>query len=105
MPRATKGTVGRAVGLTLLRYRVAWDNDVAMTSVLERNFVPESEWRQFRIDEKRAAEAAKAIEEVEAAEITEPAPADADPPAESAGDDRMAALLAKSKAARAAKQG
>ena len=114
VPEGTAGKVGRSVGLTLTRYRVAFDNGVDITSVTHTKLVKEDEWDDYR--ERREAGDA----EVQAQAVTEPAAAGdagntgsaaaaADPNntgnTGSAADDRLAALLAKSKAAKAKKLG
>jgi hypothetical protein len=98
VPEGTAGTVRGTVGLTLPRHRVEFDNGHFVTSVARPNLVLEDEWDDFVAERERAAEA-------EAQEAAAPAAA---PEAVAAGDgddagpadDRLAALLAKSKAAR-----
>lgn len=102
VPEGTAGKVGRSVGMTLVRYRVAFDNGTEMTSVAASKLVPEDDWDEFKeTREREAAEAAeRAARPAEAAGAAAPA---ADAPDEGGGspaDDRLAALLAKSKAAR-----
>jgi len=86
----------------LTRYRVAFDNGASFNSVAHTKLVPEGEWESFQ--EERSAAAAKA-----AAGETEAAAAPADAISEDGGaapaDDRMAKLLARSKAAREKKAG
>lgn len=98
VPEGTAGKVGRSIGMALVRYRVAFDNGTDLTSVAASKLVPEDDWDEFK--ENREREAAEAAER--AAQPAE-APAAADAPAAGGGspaDDRLAALLAKSKAAR-----
>ncbi len=109
VPEGTPGKVGRAVGLTLTRYRVRFDNEVEFTSVAADKLVRADEWNDFR--ERREAERAAAAEQAarQAAAAAEasaaPTAPAADAPAEDspAADPRLAALMAKSKAAKAAK--
>jgi len=101
VPEGTAGKVGRSVGMALVRYRVAFDNGTEMTSVAASKLVAEDDWDEFK--ENREREAAAAAERA-ARPAEAPAPAAAaDAPAEggsSPADDRLAALLARSKAAR-----
>jgi hypothetical protein len=103
VPEGTAGRVGRSVGLTLTRYRVAFDNDVDLVSVTHTNLVKEDEWDEFR--EQRDADAAAEAADEEASTAAEVEPKADDRAANSPTDDRLAALLAKSKAAKAAKAG
>ena len=103
VPEGTPGKVGRSVGMHLTRYRVAFDNGTSFNSVAHTKLVPEGEWETFQ--EEREAAAAKA-----AAGATEAAAAPAAAAEESAGgdapaDDRLAKMLARSKAAREKKAG
>ena len=127
VPEGTPGKCGRGLGFAIKRYRVRFDNDVEAMSVAHSKLVPEDEWSQFlakraraeieaateraRIAEARAAAAESrglpaASAEAPATE-TAPAPAPAaEAPAETsgsdeAGDPRLAALLSRSKSARA----
>ncbi len=105
VPEGTAGKVGRSVGMTLVRYRVAFDNGVAMTSVAAPKLVPEDEWDEFRENRERAA-----VEAAERASRPPEAPAAEAPATDAAAggspaDDRLAALLARSKAAREKKAG
>lgn len=100
-PEGTPGKVGRAVGMAITRYRVAFDNGTSFNSVAASKLVPEAEWEDFQANREQAEAAAAAK-----------ATATAEAPAESAGDgaaapadDRLAALLARSKAARERKAG
>ena len=104
VPEGTPGKVGHAIGMALVRYRVAFDNGAEKTSVANTKLVREGEWEDFR--ENREREAAQAAERaLDAAEAPSAAAAsgggDDAPPV----DDRLAALLARSKAAKAKKQG
>jgi len=99
VPEGTAGKVGRSVGLTLTRYRVAFDNGVDITSVTHTKLVKEDEWEDYR--ERR--EAGEAADQAEPA--AEPAATEDGGAAGAPGDDRLAALLAKSKAAKAKKLG
>ncbi len=103
VPEGTPGKLGRSVGMHLVRYRVAFDNGTSFNSVAHTKLVPEGEWETFQ--EEREAAAAKA-----AAGATEAAAAPAAAAEESAGgdapaDDRLAKMLARSKAAREKKVG
>lgn len=102
VPEGTAGALGRAVGLTLTRYRVAFDNGTDLTSVTHHNLVKEDEWDEFR-EARQAAEAAAAAGEAAAPAAPEEAEPAGDDKAGSPADDRLAALLAKSKAAKAKK--
>jgi len=103
VPEGTGGKVGTTIGLTkLVRYRVAFDNGIERMSVAACDLVVEDEWDDVQAERKAEVEAAakKAAEpkgEAQAADA--PAEEKAEKPA-SAKDDRMAALLAKSKAAK-----
>lgn len=97
VPEGTKGTTSRGVGLTWFRYRVYFDNGVELGSVGQDKLVRSEKWAQFQVDREQAA--AKAAEAATAAAAAPPPPA-ADP---SGGNDRLAALMAKSKAARGGK--
>ena len=97
VPEGTAGKLGRAVGLTLTRYRVSFDNGVDISSVTHFNLVKEDEWDEFR--EQR--DDAESDGEAAAAGGTAEAEADdKDEGSASPADDRLAALLAKSKAAK-----
>jgi hypothetical protein len=105
VPEGTSGTVRGVVGLAFPRHRVEFDNGHFVTSVARTNLVKDSEWEQFQADRTAAAEAA--AKQAEATASAAPAEAEAETPAEDGGgaaaspaDDRMAALLARSKAAR-----
>ena len=127
VPEGTAGKCGRCIGFAIKRYRVRFDNDVEAISVAHSKLVPEGEWSQFlakraRAEIEAATERARIAEaRAEAAEsrglpaasaeapatetAPEPAPA-AEAPAETsgsdeAGDPRLAALLSRSKSARA----
>ncbi|GEM_PF-357814 len=105
VPEGTAGKVGRAVGFTLARYRVRFDNKVEVTSVAGDKLVPASEWDAYR--ETREAERAAAAEAAAtAARAPAGVPAPAAAPAaegDSGVDPRLAALMAKSKAAKEGK--
>lgn len=106
VPEGTGGKVGRSVGMSLVRYRVAFDNGTEMNSVAHTKLVPETEWDEVLAEREHAAARADA-------------PTEAAPPATDVGDgdggggggggtpadDRLARLLARSKAARETKQG
>jgi hypothetical protein len=99
VPEGTLGTVRGVVGLAFPRHRVEFDNGRFVTSVARMNLVKDVDWDQFQADKVAAAEAA--AQKAEAAPKAEaPAPAPEAGGETSAKDDRMAALLAKSKAAK-----
>ena len=104
VPEGTSGKVTDRIGLTLARYRVAFDNGVETISVAHTKLVREQDWEEFVADRVEAAEAAE-----RAASAPPPAPAPAPAPggdtAAAGGDDRLAALMARSKAARAKQSG
>lgn len=100
-PEGTAGKVGRAVGMAITRYRVAFDNGASFNSVAADKLVPEKEWDDYQANREEAEAAAKAKAETAAA-----APEDGGGDAAAApADDRLAALLARSKAARDRKAG
>jgi len=100
VPEGTAGNVRIAVGLTWLRYRVSFDNGADVGTVSHDKLVREGDWENFKANraqiEAEAAEAAK-----RKAEAPKASPA----PAAGGGDDRLAAMLARSKAAKEAKTG
>ncbi len=98
VPEGTAGTVRGVVGLAFPRHRVEFDNGRFVTSVARMNLVPEGEWDAYREAEAAKAEAAAALAAAPAPAAEEPAEGGeaAVPPA----DDRLASLLAKSKAAK-----
>jgi hypothetical protein len=104
VPEGTGGRVTARIGLTLPRYRVAFDNGVATTSVAHTKLVREQDWDEFLAERARAAEEA---ERAAAAPppVAAPAATGTDTAAAAGGDDRLAALMARSKAARAKKTG
>ena len=107
VPEGTPGKVGDAVGLTLVRYRVDFDNGMRLTSVTHTKVVREDEWDDFRAEREAQAEAAEApaaATDVDGAGVADGAGA-ADAEGGGATDDRLAALLARSKAARERKGG
>lgn len=97
VPEGTAGTVRGVVGLSFPRHRVEFDNGRFMTSVARSLLVEDGEWDQFQAD--RAAAAEKAAAPKEEAPAPKAESGDAAP-----ADDRMAALLARSKAAREKKE-
>jgi hypothetical protein len=104
VPEGTLGTVRGVVGLAFPRHRVEFDNGHFVTSVARTSLVRDAEWEQFQADRAAAAEAAAKKAAAPKAEATE-AKADDGGGAASPADDRLAALLAKSKAAREKKAG
>jgi len=102
VPEGTPGNVRIPVGVTWLRYRVSFDNGADVGTVGHEKLVPEGEWENFKANraqiEADAAEAAKRKAEAPKADPTPAA-------GSSGGDDRLAAMLARSKAAKAAKTG
>ena len=99
VPEGTTGVTGRGVGITWFRYRVYFDNGVELGSVGQEKLVRAEQWEQFKVDRAKAAEEAEATAATAAAAPAAPAE-DA-----SGGNDRLAALMAKSKAAREGKGG
>ncbi len=95
VPEGTSGTTSRGVGLTWFRYRVYFDNGVELGSIGQDKLVRAQDWPQFQIDRERAAELA-----AEAAKKAAAAPAQAAAADPAGGNDRLAALMARSKAAR-----
>lgn len=101
LPGAPEGTVGvvrDTVGFALPRHRVLFDNGHLALSVARDKLVRDDEWDQFVADREAADAAAES-----AAQAPTEAPAEAAAPAEGGAapaDDRLAALLARSKAAR-----
>ena len=87
------------MGMTITRYRVAFDNGASFNSVAESKLVPEADWDDWQANREQAEADAAAKAEAAAA-----APAEDDGAAAPA-DDRLAALLARSKAARERKAG
>jgi hypothetical protein len=101
VPEGTGGKLGRSVGLSLTRYRVAFDNGVDLTSVTHTKVVKEDEWEDLQ---EQRADAAASAAAGEAAALVAAEEAPAEEKAASPADDRLAALLAKSKAAKEKKQ-
>lgn len=99
VPEGTPGKVGRSVGMHLVRYRVAFDNGTSFNSVAHTKLVPEGDWETFQ-EEREAAAAKAAAGESEAAAAPAAAAADGDAGAAAPADDRLAKMLARSKAAR-----
>ena len=97
VPEGTGGKLGDAVGLTLIRYRVDFDNGESLTSVAHTRLVAEKDWEDFQAERTAAAERAQEAEAAPAP--VEEAAADGDGGG-GATDDRLAALLARSKAAK-----
>ncbi len=99
VPEGTAGVVKDTIGFSLPRHRVEFDNGRFVTSIARSKLVRDDEWDEFVREREEAA-----VRAIEAAAA--PAPAEAEAPAEDEGDaappadDRMAALLARSKAAR-----
>lgn len=121
VPEGTVGTIGVGAGLVIPRYWVQFDNGVETGSVNHRRLVREKDWPAFQVERDQAAaaeaeRAARAAERAKAAQATA-AVGDGDGDGDSDGggaapatdesaspaDDRLAALMARSKAARAAK--
>jgi len=95
VPEGTRGKTSRGVGLTWFRYRVYFDNGVELGSIGQDKLVRAENWAQFQVDREKAAEVAEDARNTPVSAPVTAAPADA-----SAGNDRLAALMAKSKAAR-----
>ena len=97
VPAGSAGTVRGVVGLAFPRHRVEFDNGHFVTSIARMNLVPEGEWDDYQA--KKAAEAEAAAKKAEAPKAEATAAAE-DGGSAGPADDRLAALLAKSKAAR-----
>jgi hypothetical protein len=101
VPEGSAGRVGVSSGLRWLKYWVTFDNGRRMGSVGHERLVPEGEWEHFLANRERLeAEAAEKAKAAAAAQKKESGGGAAD-----AGNDRLAAMLARSKAAKAKKQG
>jgi hypothetical protein len=104
VPEGTGGKVGTAIGLTkLVRYRVTFDNGVERMSVVADDLVREDEWDDVKAEREEAERTAAEAPAAAPAESTADDGADgADGEAKATApvDDRMAALLARSKAAK-----
>jgi hypothetical protein len=99
VPEGTAGSVQGTVGFALVRHRVAFDNGRFTTSVARDRLVLENDWDEFVAERERAT--AAALEEAAAAPVAVEAEAEpSDAAAAPAVDDRLAALAARSKAAR-----
>ena len=101
----TEGKVGRAIGLDLKRYRVQFDNGVSCTSVAHNKLVPVPAWPALEEARIEAAQVAKEAALAAFSADIKPTPKavapEASSPAADAGlDPRLAALAAKSKAAK-----
>jgi hypothetical protein len=125
VPEGTAGRIGVGAGLVTPRYWVQFENGVEMGSILHTRLVREKNWPAFQAEREQAAaaEAERAAKAAERAQAAKAAAADADgdgdgdgagdagtgeapateEKAASPADDRLAALMARSKAARAAK--
>jgi pyruvate/2-oxoglutarate dehydrogenase complex dihydrolipoamide acyltransferase (E2) component len=118
VPEGTVGTIGVGAGLVIPRYWVRFENGVEMGSIIHKRLVREKDWPAFQAardqaaaaaaeQAARAAERAKAARAKAAEEVAADGEAQSDAEAEekpsSPADDRLAALMARSKAARAAK--
>jgi hypothetical protein len=97
VPEGTAGTVRGVVGLAFPRHRVEFDTGHFATSVARTNLVLEGDWDDYQA--RKAAEAEAAAKKAEAPKAEAAAPAE-DGGEAAPSDDRLAALLAKSKAAR-----
>ena len=98
MPAGTAGSVQGPVGVALVRHRVACDNGRFTTSVARDRLVLEDDWDEFVA--AREQEAAAALEAAAAPSVEAPAEEKPAGDAAPAVDDRLAALAARSKAAR-----
>ena len=98
VPEGTAGSVQGTVGFALVRHRVAFDNGRFTTSVARDRLVLEDDWDEFVAarEQKAAAALEAAADPPVEANAEEKHAADAAP----AVDDRLAALAARSKAAR-----
>jgi hypothetical protein len=112
VPEGTGGKVGTAIGLTkLVRYRVSFDNGVERMSVVADDLVREDEWDDVKAEREEAERKAAEAPAAAPAAPAESTDGDGDGDGDGAGaggeakapapvDDRMAALLARSKAAK-----
>lgn len=110
VPEGTAGKVGSHVGLELLRYRVAFDNGMEVAQVPSTRLVLEDEWDDVKAERERKAAAAEAGEDGEdgsdaaGGDTGEAGGGEAGGDGDAGGgapqDDRLAALLARSKAAK-----
>lgn len=104
VPEGTGGKVGSTIGLTkLVRYRVTFDNGVERMSVAADDLVREDEWDDVQAQREEAAAKAAETKASEAAEDgggSSGSDDAAEEKAEAPKDDRLAALLARSKAAK-----
>ena len=98
VPEGTAGSVQGTVGFALVRHRVAFDNGRFTTSVARDRLVLEDDWDEFVA--AREQEAAAALEAAAAPPVEAPAEEKPAGDAAPAVDDRLAALAARSKAAR-----
>ncbi|MET0882506.1 MAG: hypothetical protein ABWZ13_00015 [Acidimicrobiales bacterium] len=98
VPEGTAGSVQGTVGFALVRHRVAFDNGRFTTSVARDRLVLEDDWDEFVA--AREQEAAAALEAAAAPPVEAPAEEKPAGDASPAVDDRLAALAARSKAAR-----
>jgi hypothetical protein len=118
VPEGTSGRIGVGAGLVIPRYWVQFENGVEMGSILHARLVREKDWPAFQAEREQAAAVAaeRAARAAERAQAAKEAAADGDGDAgaseatageaekpSSPADDRLAAMLARSKAARAAK--
>ncbi len=98
VPEGTAGSVQGTVGLAMPRHRVAFDNGRFVTSVDRTRLILEDDWDDFVAEREKEAAAALERKAAPAPVAVEAAPEDtASAPAV---DDRLAALAARSKAAR-----
>ena len=100
VPEGTAGSVQGTVGLALPRHRVAFDNGRFVTSVARTRLVREEDWDEFVAAREQEAVAAH---ERKAAPTPAATENEADKRAGDGAapvDDRLAALAARSKAAR-----
>lgn len=98
VPEGTAGSVQGTVGFALVRHRVAFDNGRFTTSVARDRLVLEDDWDEFVA--AREQEAAAALEAAAAPPVEAPGEEMPGGDAAPAVDDRLAALAARSKAAR-----
>ena len=104
VPEGTGGKVGRAVGLSkLVRYRVTFDNGVQRLSVAADDLVREGDWDEVKAEREEAARKAAEAPTEAPAKAAADDDGDGDAAPKSPADDRLAALLARSKAAKETK--
>lgn len=101
VPEGTAGKVGVSSGLTWLKYWVTFDNGRRMGSVGHTKLVPEGEWEHYVANRERLE--AEAAEKAEADAAAAAKKEESSSGGDGGTNDRLAAMLARSKAAKAKK--